>query len=55
MHADSAERAEELAEMVRVRWAPAELFVTEFTSVMGVHTGPGFVGLAFYSDPGPEE
>ncbi len=27
----------------------AELFITEFTPVMGVHTGPGVIGVAFYS------
>ena len=25
------------------------LFITEFTPVMGVHTGPGVIGVAFYS------
>jgi DegV family protein with EDD domain len=55
MHAEAGERADELAELVRRRFSPAELFVTEFTSVMGVHTGPGFVGLAFYSEAEPEE
>ncbi len=50
MHADAPGRAGELAEEVRRRFSPMELIVTEFTSVMGVHTGPGFVGLAFYSD-----
>ncbi|MDO8615098.1 MAG: DegV family protein [Dehalococcoidia bacterium] len=47
MHAEAPERAAELAERLR-RLAPAELLVTEFTPVMGVHTGPGFVGAAFY-------
>ncbi len=50
MHADSPERAAELAAQVRARLSPAELLVTEFTSVMGIHTGPGFVGLAFYAE-----
>jgi DegV family protein with EDD domain len=50
MHFGAPERAAELAERVRERFAPAELLVTEFTPVMSVHTGPGFVGLAFYSD-----
>ncbi len=50
MHADAAETARELAARVQERLAPAELMVTEFTSVMGIHTGPGFVGLAFYSE-----
>jgi DegV family protein with EDD domain len=50
MHFGAPEQAEELAARVRERFAPAELLMTEFTPVMSVHTGPGFVGLAFYSD-----
>ncbi len=52
MHANAPERAAELAERVREAISPAELIVAEFTAVMGVHTGPGFLGLAFYSDEG---
>jgi hypothetical protein len=26
----------------------AESYITEFTQVMGVHTGPGLVGAAFW-------
>jgi DegV family protein with EDD domain len=52
MHANAPERAAELAERVREGLGPAELIVTEFTAVMGAHTGPGFLGLAFYSDEG---
>jgi DegV family protein with EDD domain len=50
MHFGAPDRAEELANRVRECVHPAELHVTEFTPVMSVHTGPGFVGLAFYSD-----
>jgi predicted kinase len=53
-HYDSPERAAELAARVREELSPAELFVTEFTPVMSVHAGPGFVGLAFYSEEPPE-
>jgi hypothetical protein len=28
----------------------AESYVTEFTQVMGVHTGPGLAGFAFWCD-----
>jgi len=52
MHADAAEGASELAEAVRKRFSPVELLVTDVTSAMGVHTGPGFLGLAFYWDDG---
>jgi DegV family protein with EDD domain len=47
MHADAPDRATRLAGLVRARLAPAELTITEFTSVMAVHTGPGFLGLAW--------
>jgi predicted kinase len=50
MHANAPEAAEALADRVRNELAPAELLVTEFTPVMGVHTGPGFFGLAFYAE-----
>ena len=42
----------ELADRVRESFGPKELVVAEFTAVMGVHTGPGFLGVAFYSDEG---
>jgi predicted kinase len=53
-HYHARERAEELAAEVRQALNPAELIVTEFTPVMSVHAGPGFVGLAFYSEAAPE-
>jgi DegV family protein with EDD domain len=54
MHADAPEAAEQVASRLRERLQPEELLVTEFTSVMGVHTGPGFVGVAFVAgEPAP--
>jgi DegV family protein with EDD domain len=50
MHVDAPDRARELACEVGTRFHPAELLVSEFTSVMAAHTGPGFVGLAYYHD-----
>lgn len=47
MHADAEERAQELAQRLRVRLAPQEILITEFTSAMVVHTGPGFIGIAW--------
>ena len=49
MHADALDRARELMDEVSSRFDCAELFITEFTPVMGVHTGPGVIGVAFYS------
>ena len=51
LHAQAAEEAEELAEKVRAEFRPAELFISEFSQVMSIHTGPGLVGLAFYNEP----
>ena len=49
MHADAEEAAGGLAAGLRRRFQPEELLITESTSVMGAHTGPGFVGVAFFS------
>jgi DegV family protein with EDD domain len=49
-HSRAAQEAEELAEKVREEFRPTELFVTEFSQVMSIHTGPGLVGLAFYNE-----
>ena len=50
MHADVVEQAESLSEQVAARFNCAEIFITEFTPVMGVHTGPGVIGVAFYCE-----
>ncbi|MCH7809710.1 MAG: DegV family protein [Chloroflexi bacterium] len=50
MHTDAPEAARRLSEALCRDLAPVELLQTDFTSVMAVHTGPGFVGLAFYED-----
>ena len=49
MHADAPAAARDLAAAIRQRFEPEELLLTEFTSVMGAHTGPGFVGVAFFT------
>ena len=48
MHADALDRAKKLRDEISSRFACTELFITDFTPVMGVHTGPGVVGVAFY-------
>jgi fatty acid-binding protein DegV len=50
MHSAATDAAEGLAAQVKERFSPAELLVTQFTNVMAVHTGPGFLGLAYYTD-----
>jgi len=55
MHAAEPERARELADRLRTRLAPEELLITEFTSAMAVHAGPGFIGIAWQTaEPGVE-
>jgi len=49
MHADAPDRAIVLRDQIASQFDCAELFITEFTPVMGVHTGPGVIGVAFYS------
>ena len=49
MHADALDKAVALRNRISSQFDCAELFITEFTPVMGVHTGPGLVGIAFYS------
>ncbi len=49
MHADALEKAVVLRDEIASRFNCVKLFITEFTPVMGVHTGPGVVGVAFYS------
>jgi DegV family protein with EDD domain len=49
MHADALNNALVLRDGISSRFQCAELFITEFTPVMGAHIGPGLVGVAFYS------
>jgi DegV family protein with EDD domain len=47
-HAGAPEESERLRQSVSERFSPEELFVSEFSPVMGSYTGPGLLGLAFY-------
>ena len=48
MHALAPQQAEEMRQVIASRFQLVELYVTQFTPVMGVHTGPGVLGIAFY-------
>lgn len=48
MHASASALAEDLAGRLRSTLNIEELFITEFTPVIGAHTGPGLVGCAFH-------
>lgn len=49
-HAGVPEEGEELKARVASQFNCVELHLTEFTPVMGVHTGPGLLGISFYAD-----
>lgn len=50
MHADALDTAKTFMNRIVSQFECEEIFITEFTPVMGVHTGPGLVGVAFYGD-----
>jgi fatty acid-binding protein DegV len=50
MHAYAPDEAEKLKERVLAEFNCAELWVTEFSPVMGYATGTGTLGLAFYKE-----
>ena len=50
LHNDALEEAQALAERVRQGYAPAEMFITIVSPVLGVHTGPRAVALCGYAD-----
>jgi len=49
-HADELEDGEKLKAEIGKRFNCAELYLTEFTPGMGIHSGPGTLGIAFYAD-----
>jgi DegV family protein with EDD domain len=50
MHADAEKEAITLKDRITAQFDCKEIYITEFTPVMGVHTGPGLVGAAFYGE-----
>jgi DegV family protein with EDD domain len=50
LHANAPAEAKELLEECNRRFHPAESILTEVTPVIGVHTGPGTIGLAYIRD-----
>jgi len=50
MEADAAEDALVMERRIREAVDCRELFISQFTPVMGAHTGPGLLGVAFYTD-----
>jgi len=50
MHAYASDEAEKLKERISSEFNCAELWITEFSPVMGYATGTGTLGFAFYKD-----
>lgn len=50
LHADMPGEATNLRAQIAHQFNCAELWVSEFTPVMGAHTGPGVIGVAFYAE-----
>lgn len=48
MQADASQEAIELQRLAAQSWPTVEIPITDFTPVMGGHTGPGLIGLAFH-------
>ncbi len=52
IHANTPGEAVRLQEQVGERFPCTELYLTELSPVIGVHVGPGMVGVAFYTGEG---
>jgi DegV family protein with EDD domain len=50
LHADVPDEAEDLRRAIDQRFDCIELHLTHFTPVMGAHTGPGLLGVAFFAE-----
>ncbi len=49
-HAGVPEEGEKLKAQIASQFNCVELYLTEFTPLMGVHTGPGLLGISFYAE-----
>ena len=50
MHANALKNAHKLRDRAQEVLNCREIFISEFTPVMGAHTGPGLLGMAYYSE-----
>jgi DegV family protein with EDD domain len=50
LHANAASQADQLMSELVERFHPAETILTEVSPVIGTHTGPGTIGIAFLKD-----
>ncbi len=49
VHANAMEECQRFKERVEAVLNPTETYVAEVSPVIGIHTGPGTLGLAFYT------
>lgn len=49
-HADAAEEAEMLRKRIIQTFRPSEVLTRPFTPIIGAHTGPGTLGVAFHNE-----
>ena len=49
-HADDFDGANNLEREINLRFKCEEIIITAFTPVMGAHTGPNLLGVAFYNE-----
>ena len=52
MHANALAQANQIAESLKARSLVVDEYISELTPAMGVHTGPGTVGVAFMPELG---
>ena len=52
MHADALEQAKELRDKIAGEYNCVEIFITDFSPMMGYATGPGTLALAYYKEDG---
>lgn len=50
MHSHSLDEAEKLKHCLESQLHCDEIYVSDFTPAMGIHTGPGVLGIAFYTE-----
>jgi len=50
MHANVPQEAEELKHEILSKFSCQEFYTTDFTPVIGTHTGPGSIGISFYAN-----
>ena len=55
MQANVPEEAERFKANILSQFNCPELYVTDFTPVMGVHTGPGTLAISFYADASAQQ